>query len=103
MLLTRAEQWKQGWLEEGLQKGLQAGRQRGLEEGLQEGRQKGLEEGRQAGEADLLLRLLARRFGTLPDAITDRVRSAGIELLEEWGLRTLDAADLDHVFSEPPI
>jgi hypothetical protein len=94
MLLTRAEKWKQGWLEEG--------RQEGLEEGLQKGLQEGRQEGRQAGEAALLLRQLARRFGPLPDSVAERVRTADVVPLEEWGLRILDAETLDDVFGAPP-
>ncbi len=77
-LLARAEQWQQAWRLEGLQEGLQK------------------------GEATLLLRLLERRFGALPDTVADRVRSADIALLEQWGVRVLDAANMDDVFKEPP-
>jgi hypothetical protein len=82
MLLTRAEQWKQGW----------------LEEGRQEGRQEGL----QKGEATLLLRQLERRFGPLPDWAPDRLRTADRALLEDWGLRILDAASLEDVLGARP-
>jgi hypothetical protein len=98
MLLTRAEKWKQGWLEEGRQEG----RQEGLQDGLQIGVQKGLQEGLQKGEATLLLRQLERRFGRLPDWAADRVRAADTGLLEEWGLRILDGGGLDDVLGEQP-
>jgi hypothetical protein len=122
MLATRAEQWKQGWRLEGLQEGRQVGLQEGREVGLQEGRQVGLEEGRQVGlqegvqqglqkglqegvqkgEAALLLRQLERRFGDLPDWAADRVRTADIRLLEDWGLRVLDAGSLVEVLGDRP-
>jgi hypothetical protein len=86
MLATRAEEWKQAWLREGRQEGLHEGRQ----------------EGRQEGEAKLLLRLLERRFGALPHQVTDRVRAAEISVLEEWGMRILDAGSLEDVFAERP-
>ena len=67
MLATRAEAWKQQW--------------------LQEGEQRGRQEGRQQGEAALLLRLLERRFGPLPDWARDRIAAADTAALEAWGLR----------------
>jgi hypothetical protein len=79
MLLTRAEKWKQGWLEEGRQEGVRK------------------------GEATLLLRLMERRFGPLPDWAADRVRTAETGLLEEWGLRLLDAGSLDDVLAAPSV
>jgi hypothetical protein len=89
MLATRAEQWKQEWLREGEQIGEQRGEQRGLELGEQRGRQR--------GEAALLLRLMERRFGTLPDWARDRVLAADTALLEDWSLRLLDAPTLEAV------
>jgi predicted transposase YdaD len=86
MLLTRAEKWKQGW----------------LEEGRQEGREEGLQEGVQKGEATLLRRQLERRFGPLPDWAADRLRAAEMGLLEEWGLQLLEAGSLEDVFSARP-
>jgi hypothetical protein len=68
----------------------------------EEWRQEGLHEGVQRGEATLLLRLLERRFGPLPDWAADRVRAADIATLEEWGLRMLDAASLNDVLDESP-
>jgi hypothetical protein len=120
-LLERAEQWQQEWRLEGLEKGLQQGLQEGREKGLQEGRQEGLHEGRKAGreegreegreqgreegrlegEAALLLRLLERRFGLLPDWAVDRVRASNIAMLDEWGMRLLDAESLDEVLEAP--
>jgi hypothetical protein len=86
MLATRVEQWKRAWMEEGLE----AGRQEGLQKGLQK------------GEAALLLRLLERRFGPLPAAVTDRVLAADIAALEDWGIRVLDAGSLDGVLADRP-
>ena len=83
MLATRAETWKQQW----------------LLEGRQEGRQEGEQMGRRAGEAALLLRLLERRFGPLPDWAKDRIASADTVALEEWGFRVLDAGSLDAVLA----
>jgi hypothetical protein len=71
MLATRAEVWKQQWLQEGEQR----------------------------GEAALLLRLLERRFGSLPGWARDRIAAADTITLEEWGLRVLDAASLEDVLA----
>jgi Putative transposase, YhgA-like/Domain of unknown function (DUF4351) len=79
MLATQAEGWKRQW--------------------LREGEQKGRQEGRQEGEATLLLRLLERRFGTLPGWALDRIAAADTVALEEWSLRVLDATSLDDVLA----
>jgi predicted transposase YdaD len=79
MLATRAETWKRQWLEEG--------------------EQKGRLEGRLEGEAALLLRLLERRFGALPDWVRDRIAAADTASLEEWSLRLLDAGSLEDVLA----
>jgi hypothetical protein len=69
MLQTRVEQWIEQWKQEG----------------------------RQQGAAAFLLRLLERRFGTLPGWAGDRVRAADTVMLEEWSFRVLDAASLEEV------
>jgi len=83
MLVTRMEKWmeesKQQW--------------------QLEGERRGEQRGRQSGKAALLLRLLERRFGVLPDWARDRVLAADTDMMEEWGLRVLDAASLDDVFA----
>jgi hypothetical protein len=83
MLASRAENWKQQW----------------LQEGRQEGRQERRQKGRQEGEAILLMHLLERRFGALPDWAKERIAAADSVALEEWGLRVLDAASLDDVLA----
>jgi predicted transposase YdaD len=72
----------------------------GIEKG-QEG-QEGRQEGRQEGEAALLKRLLARRFGALPDAVQVRLTTADVDQLEEWAIKVLDAESLDEVFDQRP-
>ncbi len=79
MLATRMEKW--------------------MEESRQQGRLEGEQRGRQSGKAALLLRLLERRFGVLPDWARDRVLAADTDRMEEWGLRVLDAASLNEVFA----
>jgi len=64
------------------------------------GIEKGLLQGRQEGEATLLQSLLARRFGTLPDAVRARLAGATVEQLESWALKILDAKSLDEIFNQ---
>lgn len=72
--------------------------QQARSEGLQEGLREGLREGLQEGEAKLLLRLLERRFGPLPEAIRQRVAGADAETLLVYGEKVLEARSLDEVF-----
>jgi len=80
--------------------GMEQGRARGLEQGLEQGREQGLAQGRRQGESALLERLLARRFGPLPDATIQRLREASDVELEAWSANLLDAATLAKVFGE---
>ena len=74
------------WIREYEQKGLEKGIERGLEKGLAQ------------GEALLLQRQLARRFGPLPSDVIAQLGTATTEQLECWGDRVLDAASLEDVF-----
>ena len=74
-----------------------------LQEGRQEGWQEGRQEGRQEGEADLVLRLLARRCGPLSEAQQAQVRAMPREQLEALGEALLDftgMADLESWLGE---
>ncbi len=72
----------------------------GIEKGLQQGLLQGMQQGMQQGEGVLLRRLLARRFGALPETIENRLTQASVNQLETWGDRVLDAKSLDDVFRE---
>lgn len=52
------------------------------------------------GQADLLLRQIERRFGAVPDAVTQRIHDADESALTLWSLNVLDAATLDEVFRD---
>ena len=65
----------------------------------EEGRQEGHQEGRREGEAEMLLRLLRIRFGTLPTDAVARVQAADPEALLHWSERVLSATTLDEVFA----
>ena len=60
----------------------------------------GIERGLQQGEAALLQRQLARRFGPLSDAVTSRLATASIDQLETWAVKVLDAESLDEVLDQ---
>ena len=73
-----------------------------LEEGLgNEGREafmtaaeKLIEQGRAKGRAELLLQLVAERFGPPPPDFTGRVRTASVDQVERWAKRILTASSL---------
>jgi predicted transposase YdaD len=68
------------------------------EELREEGRQEGLREGLQKGEAALLIRQLALKFGPIDEETRSRVLSADPERLLEWGERILKARSLADLF-----
>lgn len=74
------------------QEWMQQGRAEGLLAGEAKGRAEGLRTGKAEGKAEMLLRMMRRRFGTVPDAVETRVRHAGAETLDAWSERLLDAA-----------
>lgn len=55
--------------------------------------------GRQAGRAELLARLLERRFGPIDDTVRARIDGSSPEELLAYADRVLDARDIDSVFS----
>lgn len=63
---------------------------------VRKGYDQGLREGKEAGERDLLIRLLTRRFGALPEATRRQVQAlTSPEELAELAERVLDAKSLD--------
>jgi len=62
----------------------------GLDEGRQEGWQIGLDEGRHVEAANLVIRLLIRRCGSLPPSLEHQVRSLLVNQLEMLGEALLD-------------
>jgi predicted transposase YdaD len=65
-----------------------------MRRGIAEGRV----EGRVEGERAFFLKLAAKRFGTVPDWVNERVGSLGVEELEDLGVRLLDATSPDELF-----
>ena len=60
----------------------------------------GRREGRREGGADVVLRLLERKFGPLSAWVKKRVNSADAAQLLVWADRILTAATLDEIFAE---
>jgi hypothetical protein len=65
-----------------------------------QGRAEGRAEGLAEGKAALLLKLLARRFGLLPEEVEERVRAASVDELDACAERLLTAKSPDEVFGE---
>ena len=55
-------------------------------------------EGKAEGKAEVLLRLLGRRFGDVAPRYQQAIANAAIEDLDQWLDRAIDAESLDAVF-----
>lgn len=64
-------------------------------QGRAEGEARGRAEGEARGRVEVLVRLLTRRYGTLPEAVVARVRGASLGQLEVWTDRAMDALASD--------
>jgi hypothetical protein len=60
--------------------------------------EKGVVEGVHRGEAGMLLRLLRKRFGDVPDVVAERLQTAGSDDLDRWTDAVLDAPSLEALF-----
>ncbi|MBF0604484.1 MAG: DUF4351 domain-containing protein [Nitrospirae bacterium] len=56
--------------------------------------------GRREGESTMLTRQLQRRFGAVPEWVSEKMTKADLPTLEEWALRFVDAQSLDEVFAD---
>ena len=91
MLADRIERWGQDKVQQGIQKGMQQGMKQGMQQGMQQGRVE--------GEALALQRLLARRFGAIPPAVTAQIGTASQAQIEAWFDAAIDATTLEAVFA----
>ena len=62
----------------------------GLQRGLEQGLEQGLLEGKQQGEANLVIRLLNRRIGSVRSDLKSQIRQLSVEQLEDLGEALLD-------------
>jgi predicted transposase/invertase (TIGR01784 family) len=60
----------------------------------------GVAKGRIEGEAKVLLKQLAAKFGAVPESVRSRVQQASVDELDAWVERVLVAETLDAVFSK---
>ena len=81
-----------------IQKGMDIGKQLGIEQGMEQGMEQGLLQGERA----VLLRLITKRFGTLPPQFEQRLMQANQTQLECWADRVLEARSVDTVFADLP-
>jgi hypothetical protein len=56
-----------------------------------------MQQGMQQGEAQVVLRLLERKFGALPAPVRRRVEQADAQTLLEWSERILTAGSVEEV------
>ena len=68
--------------------------------GIAKGISQGISQGISRGQVQTLQRLLAKRFGPLPEALLTRLQNASSTDLDRWTDRLLDATSLDAVFAD---
>lgn len=69
----------------------------GIEKGREQGLQQGMQQGMQQGQAELVLRLLSKRFGVVSSRLADRVRVVPSELMPDLLDVALTAASVEEV------
>jgi predicted transposase YdaD len=71
-------------------------------EGRAEGIVQGRCEGRVEGRVELILHMMTRRFGPVPDAYRRKIMGGTLEELDAWADALLDAKTLDEVLAAAP-
>ena len=66
--------------------------------GIQKGLEQGLQRGRQEGEAAILLRQIALKFGPPSEGVRARIEAADADTLLDWSARILTAERVDDLF-----
>ena len=66
------------------------------------GKIEGKAEGKADGKAESLKFVLSRRFGRLPTWALRRLKSAGIETLDDWFEQAFDTPDLETLLGPAP-
>ncbi|MFT0849963.1 DUF4351 domain-containing protein [Achromobacter sp. F4_2707] len=92
-LAERFDAWALQHEERGMRKGIEQGIKRGIEKGIQ----KGLKTGIIQGEALVLQRLLAKRFGPLSPEAIQTIATANSEQIDTWLDRLFDANCVEDV------
>ncbi len=81
----------QEWIETATAEGMA----RGLAQGRAEGRVEGRVEGLKEGEAKVILKLLDRRFGAIPESSAAKIGNLPLEKLEQLGETLLDLPNVE--------
>jgi predicted transposase YdaD len=68
-----------------------------LQVGETRGREEGKQEGRREGELRTILRILDRKFGTLPPQLVSQISALPIERLDDLADAVLDLQNLDEL------
>ncbi len=68
-----------------------------MEEGIEQGMAQGIEQGMARGERSLILRLLNRQVGELPEALRSQIETLSITQLEALGDALLDFSSVSDV------
>ena len=69
-----------------------------IEEGIQQGLEQARQQERQQGKRLLLIRLLATKFGELPQSVTEQIQGMTTdEELDQIGIRLLTANSLEEM------
>ncbi len=61
-------------------------------------RAEGKAEGKVEGKADLLIKLLEVKFGSLPESYIEKIKVADSDILSQWGINLMHAQLLEAVF-----
>ncbi|HLP87939.1 MAG TPA: DUF4351 domain-containing protein, partial [Nostocaceae cyanobacterium] len=70
-------------------------KEEGKREGREEGRVEGKREGEIGGERKIVLRILTKRFGEVPEELKSQIEKLSLEQLETLGEDLLDFVSLD--------
>ncbi|WP_170304348.1 DUF4351 domain-containing protein [Duganella radicis] len=70
----------------------------GIKIGIEQGIEQGLDRGRKEGAVALLERLLAQRFGPLPQTVRKKLAKASVAQVEAWSDALNSAQSLKQVF-----
>jgi len=65
---------------------------------MEQGMEQGMAKGQIRGLALALMRLLERRFGSVPAPIGERVFAADVAALQSWFDQAIDAPSLEAIF-----
>lgn len=89
--MTLADMWR----DEGVQQGIQQGIQQGMQQGMQEGIQRGLEIGEAKALAKTAIRLLTKKFYTVPEEVKEgifKLDTVTLEILIDdiWDYQTIE-------------